>query len=129
MKKIVFAIVVAVVAFGSAMAADAVKGLTDMQSLTLIDKAQRPFVIDFSATWCGPCRLFAPTYHEVAEELGSKIDFYQVDVDDNPLLCQKYRIEAVPTVVIVNPQTGRKQVITGLVDKPTFYNAINKILE
>ena len=45
-------------------------------------KAQGVAVLDFSATWCGPCQMLAPVLHELADEVGSKAAFYSIDVDD-----------------------------------------------
>ena len=46
-------------------------------------KAQGVAVLDFSATWCGPCQMLAPVLHELADEVGSKAAFYSIDVDEN----------------------------------------------
>ena len=55
-------------------------------------------VIDFNATWCGPCRQFAPTFEAVAEEMADKALFYSVDVDQHPELAQKYDVQSIPMV-------------------------------
>ncbi len=57
-------------------------------------------VIDFSATWCGPCKMLAPVFHELAEE-EKGVDFYSADVDQNMELAQKFNVSAVPTVVLL----------------------------
>lgn len=62
----------------------------------------RPLVIDFSATWCGPCQQFKPTYHKVAEEYASKATFATADVDECTTLAQKYQIQSIPYVLIIN---------------------------
>lgn len=58
-------------------------------------------VIDFSATWCGPCKMLAPVLDEVAEELAGKISFYNADVDENPSLAEKYNIMNIPALVVI----------------------------
>jgi len=58
-------------------------------------------VVDFSATWCGPCRMLAPVLEEVSEKLAGKADFYNVDVDEAPELAAKYRVNSVPCVVLL----------------------------
>lgn len=63
-----------------------------------------PTVYDFSATWCGPCRAFAPTWSKVAKELGSKANFVKVDVDENPQMAQYYGIRSIPAVVVVDKE-------------------------
>ena len=58
-------------------------------------------VVDFSATWCGPCRMLAPVLEEISEELGDKVKFYNVDVDDDTPLAAKFGISSVPTVLLL----------------------------
>ena len=54
-------------------------------------------VLDFSATWCGPCRMFAPTFEEVSEK--SDAMFAKIDVDEAPELARRFRIMSVPTII------------------------------
>lgn len=58
-------------------------------------------VVDFSATWCGPCKMLAPVLEQVSEELKDKAQFFNVDVDANEELATKFGIMAVPTVFIL----------------------------
>ena len=58
-------------------------------------------VVDFSASWCGPCRMLAPVLEAVSEKLGDKVDFYNVDVDDAPELAGAYRVNSVPCLVLM----------------------------
>jgi len=57
-------------------------------------------VVDFWATWCGPCRLQAPILESVAEELKKEASFGKVDVDQNKLLSDVYGINSIPTIII-----------------------------
>ena len=57
-------------------------------------------VVDFSATWCGPCRMLAPVLEGVSEKLAGKVDFYNVDVDEVPQLAMEYRINSVPCLLL-----------------------------
>ncbi|KAJ1217972.1 hypothetical protein NDU88_005559 [Pleurodeles waltl] len=57
-------------------------------------------VIDFTATWCGPCRRIAPVFDKFSTEYRGVV-FLKVDVDDNPVLAQRYRIEAMPTFIFI----------------------------
>ena len=109
--------------------ADDVKILTDATRVELINKATRTYVIDFTATWCGPCRMFAPIYHELATEMKNKVDFYTVDVDRNKSLFTTYRVQAVPTIVIYNPVNKKSKTITGVVDKATLLGEINAVMK
>ena len=58
-------------------------------------------VIDFSATWCGPCRMLAPVIEEVSEQLTDKVKFYNVDVDEAPGLASGFMISSVPTILLL----------------------------
>ena len=58
-------------------------------------------VVDFSATWCGPCRMLAPVVESVSEKLGGKVNFYNVDVDEAPELAAQFGINSVPCLVLM----------------------------
>ena len=58
-------------------------------------------VVDFSATWCGPCRMLAPVLEDVSEKLGDRVSFYAVDVDESAGLAMKYRVNSVPCLVLL----------------------------
>jgi len=58
-------------------------------------------VVDFTATWCGPCKMIAPVFHELSNELGSRVQFVKVDVDENPEAAQKYGVSAMPTFLFI----------------------------
>ncbi len=57
-------------------------------------------VVDFFATWCGPCKMIAPILEELSEEMKGKVNFIKVDVDKSVELSDKYRISNIPTVVV-----------------------------
>lgn len=123
MKRIATMIVAAVVAIA---AAAVVKPLDDKTSGKLLGEATRTWVVDFSASWCGPCRVFAPTYEQLSNELRG-VDFYKVDIDASPVLARRYRIQAVPTVYIHNPATGRTRVIEGVTSADALRQAIDSV--
>ena len=58
-------------------------------------------VVDFSATWCGPCKMLAPVVEKISDTLAGKVDFYNVDVDDAPELAAAYRVMSVPCLVLM----------------------------
>lgn len=64
-------------------------------------KAADVAVVDFNATWCGPCKMLAPVLENVSEELGDQVKFYSVDVDDCPELAAEYRVQSVPCLVLM----------------------------
>ena len=61
---------------------------------------QGKVLVDFFATWCGPCRMLAPILEEIAEELEGQMNFYNVDVDESSNLAMQYGIMSVPSIVV-----------------------------
>ncbi len=59
-----------------------------------------PVYVDFFATWCGPCRAFAPIFEEFAQELGEKAGCYKVDVDQSQELAARFDVQTIPTIVL-----------------------------
>lgn len=58
-------------------------------------------VVDFSATWCGPCKMLAPVLEELSEEMQGTAEFYNVDVDENPDLAVRFGISSIPALVFM----------------------------
>lgn len=57
-------------------------------------------IVDFWASWCGPCRMIAPIIEELAGEFEGKAKFVKVNVDDNPSTSEKYRVASIPTIML-----------------------------
>ncbi len=57
-------------------------------------------LVDFNATWCGPCRMLAPVLEKVSDEFDGKVDFFGVDVDENGSIAQQFGIMSIPTIII-----------------------------
>ena len=58
-------------------------------------------VVDFNATWCGPCRMLAPVLEDVSEKYEGRVSFFSVDVDESPELAMQYRVNSVPCLVLL----------------------------
>ena len=90
-------------------------------------EGNKPAVIDFYATWCGPCRMVAPILKDLAKEYGDSIVIYKVDTDKEKELSMAMGIQSLPTIVFI-PMDEQPQVIVGAADKATFKRAINEVL-
>ncbi len=58
-------------------------------------------VVDFNATWCGPCKMMAPVLEELSEDYKGKVEFYAIDVDENPDLAEKFSVMSIPNLVLL----------------------------
>ena len=58
-------------------------------------------VVDFNATWCGPCRMLAPVLEDISEKYAGRVSFFSVDVDEAPGLAMQYRVNSVPCLVLL----------------------------
>lgn len=64
-------------------------------------KSELPCLVDFWATWCGPCRMVAPIIEEVANEVEGKAKVCKVNVDDEPELARQYNVMSIPTLIVI----------------------------
>lgn len=102
------------------------KIITDANFEALATEGQ-PMVVDFSATWCGPCKKIAPIIEELATEYDGKVIVGKCDVDENEELTSKFGIRNVPTVLFIkNGEVVDKHV--GAAAKSTFTEKINALL-
>jgi thioredoxin 1 len=77
-----------------------VKHITQGEFADEVTRCATPVVVDFYATWCGPCREFSPLLDRVAGGFTDKIKFVKINVDESPGIAQNYQVEAIPLVLL-----------------------------
>lgn len=77
-----------------------------MSNFIDIINSPKPVLVDFFATWCGPCQMLAPILKEVKDELGDKVTIIKIDVDKNQPLAAQYQVRGVPTMLLF--QNGKQ---------------------
>ena len=87
----------------------------------------KPCIVDFYATWCGPCKTIAPILEELAGKYKGQIYIYEVDVDAEPELAGAFGIQSIPTLFFC-PMKGDRQIMQGGMPKESFEKAIAEIL-
>lgn len=104
-----------------------VEHLVDSNFNEKVLNSEKPVLVDFFATWCGPCKMLGPIIEKVGEEANGKYDVYKVDVDQSPATAQKYGIMSIPTVILFkNGEVAEK--IVGLTNKAKLEDALNKLV-
>lgn len=84
-------------------------------------------LVDFFATWCGPCKMLSPVLEELSAEMEGKATIVKVDVDQSQELAMKFGIMSVPTMIIFKNGEAVKQ-LSGFMPKPQLENALNSVL-
>lgn len=109
------------------MAGDKVMEVNDMNFDTEVLKSAMPVLVDFSATWCQPCRAIAPLVDQLAGEYEGRIKVTKVDIDESPATAQQFRIRGVPTLLLIKGgQVIGQQV--GAVPKTTIKTLMDSAL-
>ena len=92
-----------------------------------IINADKPVLVDFFATWCGPCKTLAPILIDVKKEMGEAISIIKVDVDKSAQAAQQYQVQGVPTLILFkNGKILWRQ--SGVVPKASLITAIKKFI-
>ena len=82
------------------MAGNKVVAVNDLNFDEEVLKSDKPVLVDFTATWCGPCRQIAPIVDELAEDYDGKVKVTKLDIDDSPGTAQRFSVRGVPTLLV-----------------------------
>lgn len=89
---------------------------------------EKPAIIDFYASWCGPCKTLSPILDELALEYGDRIHIYKIDTEQEQELAAAFAVRSIPTLLFV-PMEGAPQMAQGALPKATLQEAITNVLK
>lgn len=99
----------------------------DISQEELVFLGDKPAIVDFTATWCGPCQRIAPVLDELSAEYDGKIVIYKVDIDKNRELAKAFKVSSIPAVLYI-PLNGEPVMTIGARDKGKFRSEIQTLL-
>lgn len=109
------------------MASDKIQNVTDASFENDVLKSAQPVLIDFWATWCGPCRAIAPVVEQLAGEYAGKVKVVKVNIDENPKTPTQYDVRSIPTLLMFKEGKVVGQIV-GAVPKPKIEELVKKAL-
>lgn len=100
----------------------------DMENFKDIISGDQPVLVDFYATWCGPCKAMAPVVESLGKEVAGKGRVLKIDVDKNGPVANQYRIQSVPTFIIFKKGEAVWRV-SGVVDKAVLLQQMQQLMD
>ncbi|MCR6486139.1 thioredoxin [Amycolatopsis mongoliensis] len=85
--------------------------VTDATFVDEVLTSEKPVLVDFWATWCGPCKMVAPVLEEIAAEKGDKLTIAKIDIDENPNTPRDYQVMSIPTLILFQGGKPVKQIV------------------
>ncbi len=101
--------------------------ITDESFKEIVENTDKGILLDFYASWCGPCKVLSPIIDELAHEIGDRAIIAKVDSEANPKLSAFFKIKSIPTMVFIKDQK-MIEVINGLVPKPNLKEMIEDLI-
>ena len=89
-----------------------------MSDFNDIIKQSKPTLVDFFATWCGPCRMQAPILEDVKKRMGDQANILKVDIDQNQAVAERYNVQSIPTIIVF--KNGEALWRTWVCSRPMF---------
>lgn len=108
------------------MATESVTHLDTNNFEKTISESKVPVLVDFWASWCGPCKMIAPVLDQIAQEHGSQVRVVKVDVDENQELATRYNVRNIPTLLFFKDGEVKDQVV-GLVPKSELVGKLESL--
>jgi thioredoxin 1 len=101
--------------------------VTDSTFVDDVLTSDKPVLVDFWATWCGPCKMVAPVLEEIAAENGEKLTIAKLDIDENPNTARDYQVMSIPTLILFQGGKPVKQIV-GAKPKAALLSDLSDVL-